>query len=299
MKIDNIFKKIKKKQIIQGVTLSVNEGEIFGLVGANGAGKTTIIRMMTGLIKPTQGCVYINGKNVYQNVNALSDIGAIIEGPDLYRHLSGYRNLKIAANMYDGVSEERIKEVASLLGIQTRLGDKVKTYSLGMRQRLAIAITLLNQPKLLVLDEPLNGLDPQGVREIRTLMKELSQKEKVTIIISSHILSELELVCDRFCILNQGMVSEVKDMEISRQSEGECEIAFLAECNMVETEKLIKGFDIDIVSMESGKVVIKTDERKRADLIKKLSECDYQIKTVIPLKVSLEDYFIQKVGENK
>lgn len=299
IKIHNISKKIKKRNIIHDFSLNIKEGEIFGFVGVNGAGKTTILRMITGLIKPTKGCIYINGKDVAQDIKVLSDIGAIIEGPDLYKHLSGYRNLKIAANMYENISKERIIEVAALLGIKDRLNDTVKTYSLGMRQRLAIAMALINSPKILVLDEPLNGLDPQGVREIRTIMRELAQKEKVTIIISSHILSELELVCDRFCIINQGTLIEVKELGAAQPSDSICEITFMNEYNMLEMENIVKSFHIDIVSIEPKKIVIQTDDDKKAKMIKKIAECDYRIQTVVPVKLSLEDYFVQRVGDNK
>lgn len=299
IRIEHISKKVKNKQIINDVSLNIQEGEIFGLVGVNGAGKTTIMRILTGLIYPTDGCVYIDGKNVYQNEKVLANVGAIIEGPDLYKHLSGYMNLKLAANMYKYISEERILEVASMLGIKDRLKDKVKTYSLGMRQRLAIATALLNNPSLLVFDEPLNGLDPQGVREVRNIMKELAHEKNVTIIISSHILSEMELVCDRFGIIDKGFLTEVKEMKSSEYANNMWEFTFMNGCNMTQLENITKKMSIEIVSMEAGKLIVKMKDEEKAEFIKKIVEEDFCIYSIVPVRVGLEEYFINKVGEKE
>lgn len=299
LRVEQVSKIIKKRTIIDEVSLTVNRGDIFGLVGENGAGKTTLMRLITGLIKPSKGNIFINQVNVCEDVNLLSSIGAIIEGPDLYKQLSGFRNLKIMANMYENIGNERIMEVASLLGIKERLGDKVKTYSLGMRQRLAIAITLLNHPKLLIFDEPLNGLDPQGVRELRTIMKELVEKEGVTIIISSHILSELELICNQFCIIKNGKVVEVQNIDISESANQQYEFHFFEDCNLVEMEGLLKSYKTDIISMDPKKVVLKVEAEEKIKIMKMMLEHNYQIDSIIPIKRSLEDYFIERVGEKK
>ena len=297
VRFEHVSKIIKKRKIIEDVSLEIYQGEIFGLVGENGAGKTTLIRMMTGLIRPSEGKVQVWDEEVFDHASVLDKIGAIIEGPDLYKNLSGFENLRIIANMYPNVSKERIYEVAQLLGIKDRLGDKVKTYSLGMRQRLGIAVALLNHPKLLVLDEPLNGLDPTGVKEVRLLMKKLAETENVTIVISSHILSELELVCDRFAIIDHGKVLEVNEVAQSKEVADQTAISFLDDCNMEQVKKILQPFAAELISSETKKIILKAEPEIRAEVIKALAQNDLRIESVIPIQQSLEDYFVQKVGD--
>lgn len=297
VRFEHVSKIIKKRKIIEDVSLEIYQGEIFGLVGENGAGKTTLIRMMTGLIRPSEGEVQVWNEEVFDHASVLDKIGAIIEGPDLYKNLSGFENLRIMANMYSNVSKERIYEVAQLLGIKDRLGDKVKTYSLGMRQRLGIAVALLNHPKLLVLDEPLNGLDPTGVKEVRLLMKKLAETENVTIVISSHILSELELVCDRFAIIDHGKVLEVNEVAQSKEVADQTAISFLDDCNMEQVKKILQPFAAELISSETKKIILKAEPEIRAEVIKALAQNDLRIESVIPIQQSLEDYFVQKVGD--
>ena len=174
LKCIKLEKKVKDKILVQDISFSVNQGEVVGLVGPNGAGKTTIIKLILGLVKITKGNVYINGLNIEKNfVKAIEKVGAIVENPDLYMYLSGYDNLKITANNYKNISKERINEVIKIVGLENRIKDKVSTYSLGMRQRLGIAEAIINTPQLLILDEPTNGLDVEGIIEIRNLIKDL------------------------------------------------------------------------------------------------------------------------------
>lgn len=200
--LQNVTKVIKGKKIIDSLSFEVNEGEVFGFLGPNGAGKTTTIRMIVGLMKITEGDVLISGKSIQKDfAEAINEVGAIVENPELYKFLSGYQNLKHFARMHKGITEERIKEVVELVGLTSRINDKVKTYSLGMRQRLGIAQCLLHKPKLLILDEPTNGLDPAGIREIRAYIRKLAAEEGMAVIVSSHLLSEMEMMCDRIAIL--------------------------------------------------------------------------------------------------
>ncbi|WP_438445673.1 ABC transporter ATP-binding protein [Gorillibacterium sp. sgz5001074] len=209
LSVKNLKKKIKDKWIIKGVSFDIGAGEVFGFLGPNGAGKTTTIRMLVGLIRPTEGSIEIGGVSLRQDsCRALSQIGCIVENPELYPYLSGWENLEHFARMLPGVTEARIREVVAIVGMDQRIGDKVKTYSLGMRQRLGIAQALLGSPKLLILDEPTNGLDPQGIKEMREFIRDLASKG-LSVFVSSHLLSEIQLMCDRVAIISHGSVIAV------------------------------------------------------------------------------------------
>lgn len=213
LKCVKLEKKVKDKILVQDISFSVNQGEVVGLVGPNGAGKTTIIKLILGLVKITKGNVYINGLDIEKNfVKAIEKVGAIVENPDLYMYLSGYDNLKITANNYKNISKERINEVIKIVGLENRIKDKVSTYSLGMRQRLGIAEAIINNPQLLILDEPTNGLDVEGIIEIRNLIKELSKKG-IAILVSSHNLSEIGNICSRIIAVKNGKIVEDSDID--------------------------------------------------------------------------------------
>src|SRR5690606_36103405 len=189
-------------------------GEVFGLLGPNGAGKTTSIRMMVGLMKLSEGQIRICGKNVQTHFEeAMLNVGAIVENPEMYKYMSGYDNLIHYARMMSNITKQRINEVIGLVGLEARIHDKVKTYSLGMRQRLGVAQALLHKPKLLILDEPTNGLDPAGIRELRDYLRQLAKDEQIAVIVSSHLLSEMELMCDRVAIIQNGKLLDMKQLK--------------------------------------------------------------------------------------
>ena len=214
LSVRNLTKKIGKKQIIKGISFDLKAGEVFGFLGPNGAGKTTTIRMLVGLIKPTSGVIEICGHNVRTDFKkAMARMGCIVENPELYPYLTGEENLRHFAAMLPGLRESRIAEVTEMAGLSERIGDRVKTYSLGMRQRLGIAQALLNEPSVLILDEPTNGLDPAGIREMRQFIRELAEKEGLSVLVSSHLLSEIQLLCDRVAIVASGEVIEVDSVE--------------------------------------------------------------------------------------
>ena len=219
---ENLKKQVKRKVIIENISFSVDKGEIVGLIGPNGAGKTTIIKSILGLINLTEGKVTINGYDIKKNfVKAIEKVGAIVENPDAYMYLSGYDNLKITANNYKGITKSRIDEVAKIVGLENRIKDKVSTYSLGMRQRLGIAEAIINNPELLILDEPTNGLDVEGIIEIRNLIKKISH-QGIAIIISSHNLTEIDNLCNRIIAIKNGkmIVDETID-EFKTSENGE------------------------------------------------------------------------------
>ncbi|KPV58307.1 ABC transporter ATP-binding protein [Paenibacillus sp. A3] len=210
--VDNVKKTIGKRLIIKGISFDVRAGEIFGFLGPNGSGKTTTIRMLVDLIKPTEGSIRICGYDVHKEHNeALQYVGCIVENPELYSYLSGWENLEHFGRMLPGVGEKRIREVVEIVGMDARIHDKVKTYSLGMRQRLGIAQALLNDPKLLILDEPTNGLDPQGIKELREFIRQLAEAG-LSLFISSHLLSEIQQMCDRVAIISHGEVITVGEV---------------------------------------------------------------------------------------
>ncbi|MFE6795600.1 ABC transporter ATP-binding protein [Paenibacillus chitinolyticus] len=213
LSVRDVRKSIRGKEIIKGISFDVYGGEIFGFLGPNGSGKTTTIRMLVDLIKPSSGVVTICGFDVQKQHNeAMQYVGCIVENPELYGYLTGWENLEYFARMLPDTGEERIREVVELVGMDARIHDKVKTYSLGMRQRLGIAQALLARPKLLILDEPTNGLDPQGIKEMRIFIRKLA-KGGLSLFVSSHLLSEIQQLCDRVAIISKGQVIAVGEVD--------------------------------------------------------------------------------------
>ncbi len=217
----NLSKQYGKRLAVDELNLDVRRGEIFGFLGPNGAGKTTTIRMMLGLIAPTGGSVEILGKDIATHrAQILPRVGALVEMPALYLYLSGRNNLVAVGDAMGGVPKTRIEEVLELVGMQNRQKDRVRTYSLGMKQRLGVAMALLQDPDVLVLDEPANGLDPAGIVEMRDLMHRLSAEGK-TVFISSHQLPEVQQICTRVCIINLGKLVTESTIEDLTNGRGE------------------------------------------------------------------------------
>lgn len=211
--LDNVCKTIKGKHIINRISFSIKEGEVLGFLGPNGAGKSTTLRMIVGLLKPTSGRIEICGHSIVNDyVKAMSNVGCIIEGPDLYNYMSGIDNLNMLASMSKDVSNDDIISAVELVGLKNRIRDKVSTYSLGMKQRLGIAQALMHNPKLLILDEPTNGLDPSGISEMRNLIKKIAKEEGISVLVSSHLISEIELICDKVTIIKNGTILKNADV---------------------------------------------------------------------------------------
>ncbi len=202
---ERLGKRYGDRQAVVDVSFTVRPGEVFGFLGPNGAGKTTTIRMLVGLVRPTAGRVLVAGHDLARaREAALRRLGCIVESPDFYDYLTGRENLEHFARMVDAAALARVDEIAELVRIRERLGDRVGTYSLGMRQRLGIAQALLGAPALLVLDEPANGLDPAGIHELRALLRRLADERGLAVFVSSHLLGEVERVCDRIAIVHRG-----------------------------------------------------------------------------------------------
>ncbi|MDO4369238.1 MAG: ABC transporter ATP-binding protein [bacterium] len=225
LEVKNVSKKIKKRIIIDDVSFSVKKGEIFGFVGPNGAGKTTLIKIMLGLYKMDSGEVFINGFNLKNDFEkAMENVSAIIEEPAMYDYMSGIDNLRICQRAYNISDDDYLREVIKMVKLGNRINSKVRTYSLGMRQRLGISAALVSKPKVLILDEPTNGLDPLGIKELRELLKRLSKDYGISVFISSHILSEIELISDRVAIIDGGKIIDIKSTCDKNKSNNDEEI---------------------------------------------------------------------------
>ncbi len=214
LSIKQVSKHLGKRKILSDITLDVKEGEIFGFLGPNGSGKTTTIKLILGLLRMESGEISICGyDNVKQFESAMRCVGGIIENPEMYKYLTGRQNLEQYLRMYPELPPERVDEVVRLVRMESRIDDKIAKYSLGMRQRLGIAQAVLHRPKLLILDEPTNGLDPAGIKELRDVLKKLSREEGVAVFVSSHMLSELQLMCDRVGIIDRGVTVGFRSLD--------------------------------------------------------------------------------------
>lgn len=213
LRLENVCKNFGRRPVVQDVSFSVGEGEIFGFLGPNGAGKTTTIKMILGLLSMDSGTILVNGHNIETEFEqAMRHISGIVENPDMYTYLSGYDNLMIHARAC-GADPKRVDEAAELVGMQMRIREKFKSYSLGMKQRLGVAQALLHNPKIMILDEPTNGLDPAGIKDFRDLLRSLAHDHGVSVLVSSHILQEMQLMCDRVGIISAGRLLQVSTME--------------------------------------------------------------------------------------
>ena len=288
----DVCKVINDKEIIKNVSYEVFEGEVFGFLGPNGAGKTTTIRMIVGLISITSGDILIDGTSIKADYEkAIRQVGAIVENPEMYKFLTGYQNLMQYKRMTPGVTKERLNEVIELVGLTDRIHEKVKTYSLGMRQRLGIAQALLHKPKVLILDEPTNGLDPAGIREIRDYLRKLAQSEQMAIIVSSHLLSEMELMCDRVGIIQQGElidIQSIRDFVKDEQSTYHFNVSPLEKAS-----NLLMELKIEFVEKDSL-LQVGVDKEKVPSLIQHLVENDVLIYEVKEVSKTLEDKFLEK-----
>ena len=294
LKCENLYKTFGKKTILKDVSLEVNEGDILGFIGPNGAGKTTTIKLILGLQSITKGNVSINGYDIEKNfTNAIKRVGAIVENPDMYMYLTGFQNLKLVANLYKDVSEDRINEVVKLVKLENRIKDKVSKYSLGMRQRLGIAQAILHKPNLLILDEPTNGLDPEGIKEMRELLVDLASIEKMGILISSHNLAELDNFCNKVCIIKNGKIIETS--EISKIKQEASKEVKIFEVNNVNLAEEIIG---KIEKIDTNKFEIKVPKQEVPEIVEKLVKNNIKIYEVKQEEKTLEDAFFEKTGGN-
>ncbi|MTD31939.1 ABC transporter ATP-binding protein [Planomicrobium sp. YIM 101495] len=298
MQLVNLKKTIGKKPIIKGLDFEIRAGEVFGFLGPNGAGKTTTIRMMVGLIDITEGDVLIEGKSIKTDFKgAIQHVGAIVENPEMYPFLSGWKNLKQYARMVKGVTDQRIKEVVGLVGLDKAIHEKAGRYSLGMRQRLGIAQALLHSPSILILDEPTNGLDPSGIREIRKYIRNLAEKENVAVIVSSHLLTEIELMCDRIGVIKNGELIAIEEVKGTENEELLKEVHL--EVEPLETAKAFLETQLaNEVGVDGKELSISVKREEIPHILKGLVEQGISIYSVRVMQATLEDKFFDLIGEN-
>lgn len=300
LEIKNVSRYFGNKKVIKNISLKVNQGEIYGFLGPNGAGKTTTIKMILGLLYIDEGEIIINGYNVKKDFEkAMTYIGGIVENPDTYEYMTALDNLKLYARIRK-VDNKRIDEVVKLVGLENRIKEKVSKYSLGMKQRLGLAITLLHSPKVLILDEPTNGLDPEGIRSLRDILKKIAREDNVAVFVSSHLLSEMELMCDQIAVINEGEILKVEAIKNVLTENKEEKPEFI-----IETDQITQATQILLDNSYENKIsdkelIIKVEKANMPIVIKLLVENNINIYTVTEKSNSLEDAFfdITKGGED-
>lgn len=290
LECQNLCKSFGKKQILKDVSFTIEDGDILAFIGPNGSGKTTTIKLILGLQGIDSGKVIINGFDVQKDfIKAISKVGAIVENPDTYMYLTGWQNLKLTANLYRGISDDKIKELVDYVGLTDRINESVSKYSLGMRQRLGIARALINEPNVLILDEPTNGLDPEGIKDLRDLLKKLA-KDGMGILISSHNLAELESFCNKVLIIDSGKIIETSDVTEFKKNTGK----YLFKVGNTS------NLDIDGIYEVKGKSFMYDGTKEDiAKLIKRLVKSDIDIYEVIESSLTLEEAFLNKTKGSK
>ncbi len=293
IQVKHLTKDFKEVKAVNDLSFTVEAGQVYGFLGQNGAGKSTTIRMLLTLIKPTSGDIEIFGLNLLKHRNEiLRQVGAIIERPDLYKYLTALENLRIFAAMSGvKVSEKKFMDQLEMVGLAARAHSKVKTYSQGMKQRLGIATALVHDPRLIILDEPTNGLDPQGIADIRNLILQLSKERNKTLLISSHLLSEMELIADSMIIIDKGKkVVEGKVNELFDPSETVVELKTMDDTATFEKlqqsglQKLVQGKRNDCI-------LLKLHRNEIPGVMKELVQMNVAVVS-FHSKHSLEDYFL-------
>lgn len=290
LECQNLCKSFGKKQILKNVSFEIDEGDILAFIGPNGSGKTTTIKLILGLQNIDSGYVKINGYDVEKDfVKSIEKVGAIVENPDTYMYLSGWQNLKLVANLYKGVTDNDLKTIVKTVGLENRIHDKVSKYSLGMRQRLGIARALVNKPNLLVLDEPTNGLDPEGIKDLRILLKRLA-KEGMGILISSHNLAELESFCNKVLIIDNGVILEKSEVKKFKNNNNK----YLFKVDNTKNIKLDGMYEVTKTTF-----CINGEKESIASIIKTLVNEDIKIYEVTLTELTLEEAFLKKTGGMK
>lgn len=298
LSVAGLKKTIGRRPIIHDMTFDVYAGEVFGFLGPNGAGKTTTIRMLVGLASVDGGEIKIGGVSLLKNFpEAIRQVGCIVENPELYKFMTGRENLEHFARMSGDVSRQRIEEVVDFVELTGVIDDKVKTYSLGMRQRLGIAQALLHQPRLLILDEPTNGLDPAGIRELRQFIRRLAEAQGLAVFISSHMLSEIEMMCDRVAIINKGRVISVGAVaDLMEQFADRVEWTFPAAFTQQAVQVLRAEPYIREIWLEAEKVKCRMDTEKIPLANQALVQAGVPVAGIAAKTVTLEDLFLSLTG---
>ena len=294
LKTNGIVKKYGNNTVLNNINMTINRGDIYGFIGKNGAGKTTFMRVVLSLTSHNQGEINFFDNKKIEEVGL--KVGSLIEAPGLYKNASAYENLKRFSIIYKA-DESKINELLKLVGLNNTGKKKVKDFSLGMRQRLGIAIALLGDPEFLLLDEPINGLDPEGIKEIRDVILKLNKEKGITFLISSHLLDELSKIVTRYGIINKGiLVEEIEAKELKNR----CRSKLIIECNELEKAKKIVGKIIknekDVV-IEKNRLEVHSQINESASINKKLVEAGISVEALYPNYDSLEEYFMKRIGD--
>lgn len=306
LSLRGVSKKIGGKMIVNQLSFDVQEGEVVGLLGPNGAGKTTTIRMIAGLIQMTEGDVLVRGSSVrHEWKKAIRHIGAIIENPEFYPYMTGYDNLKQYQRMNNWIGNDRIDEVVRLVGLEKAMKKKVKAYSLGMRQRLGIAQALLHEPSVLILDEPTNGLDPAGIREMRDYLKTIAREEGISILVSSHLLLEMEQLCSRVVVIQDGNLVTVRTIgengERGQENKDNIRVMFRVG-RLEEAKSLLAGLEkaqLLAVTPEQNEMIVSLKYEDIPEIVNVFGGGHIPIYQITELKQSLEDEFLKWTGGNR
>lgn len=295
--IKDATKTFGKKTAVDHISFDLIPGEVFGFLGPNGAGKTTLIKMVMGLIRPDEGTIIINGFNRKTHYEkAMSSIGGIVENPEMYANLSARLNLKMYARLHDNISDERINEVLEMVGLSERADEAIRKFSLGMKQRIGLAQSLLHRPKVLILDEPTNGLDPAGIHQLRDILKHCAHEEGVAVMVSSHLLSEMQLMCDRIGIINKGKLLQICSIEeLMNQANGS--IYRIKTSDPVRAKKILsESYDHSITHLTADTLDIEIDESQINECVRVLINGGSDILGVQKVESSLEEAFLEITG---
>ncbi|OGX78338.1 ABC transporter [Exiguobacterium sp. SH31] len=293
LSVQNVHKKLGQTNVLTNVSFEVTPGEIFGFLGPNGAGKTTTIRIITGLMPATHGSVTVDGFDVSTDrQEALSRIGAIVENPAFYPYLTGRENLIHAKNLIPNLKKVDLNALGALVGLESKLDMKVKQYSLGMKQRLGIARALLHNPKVLILDEPTNGLDPAGIADLRNYLRHLAEHRGIAILISSHLLSEMELITDRFAIIDHGQIKSVQDGTTREEGVILCKVSREQMNEALDVAAMLFD-DVKIVQQSAETFLVPRPETDIPVLLKRLINQDINVFQIGMKYETLEDQFLK------
>lgn len=297
LEVKELKKTIGRREIIKGLNLEINSGEIFGFLGPNGAGKTTTIRMLVGLIKPSSGEIKICGHDLKKDTSkALKEVGAVVENPELYKYMSGRENLMQIARIRK-IPKSEVEEIIEIIGLKDRIDDKVKKYSLGMKQRLGLGAALLSRPKLLILDEPTNGLDPSGILDFREIVQKAARERDMAVFVSSHILAEVQNLCDKVAFINHGVIQSVEEINKDNTMNTKDEVFFIVTSD--DKKKMAQELErLDYVSSyecknEGIRVILKAHSTQK--LIKALVMKDFNIEEAYKERKGLEQRYMELV----
>lgn len=294
LEVNNIYKSLGKRQVIKGIDFSIEEGEIFGFLGPNGAGKTTTIKMIVGLIGIDKGSILIDGADIVKDgVRARQKLGAVVENPEMYNYLTGMDNLKMIAQIRN-IPKSEVLDMVDLVDLSERIDDKVGKYSLGMKQRLGLACALMGKPKLLILDEPTNGLDPSGIIDFRKIVKKAVRELKTSVFISSHILSEVQQLCTRVAFINHGQIKSMESLINGNMSDNfdKLNLVVSSENSIVEVLQKLETVR-KVQENNEGEYFLVADKGSSPKIIRQLVEKNIEIQEVYHKQNNLEQRYME------